>query len=144
MKKAFILLATLGGSLAAYAEDKPEPLINRDFFFDLIHIISVLLIIYLITSFILQLVRSNFDFRLKSKILERQTDENIVGRLVNPDRVNPLNTLMQWICTLAGVGVGFLVIEFTRPFGLHSLAIMAFCVAGGLAAYYYVAKQTKK
>src|ERR1700722_12672248 len=137
MKKAFIISAALGASLVAYAEDKPEPLINRDFIFDFIHVIAVLLVFYFISSFILQLVRSNFDFRLKSKILDRQTEENIVGQLVQNDRVNPMNTVLQWICALAGVGVGFMLIEFTEPFGLHSLAIMAFSVAGGLGLYYY-------
>ena len=144
MKKAFMLLAALGGSLAVYAQDKPEPLINREFIFDLIHIAAVLLVIYLISSFFLQLVRNNFDFRLKSKILDRQTDENIVGQLVRADKNTPLNSILQWICTLAAVGIGFMLIEFTEPFGLHSLAIMAICVAAGLGVYYYLAKQTKK
>jgi hypothetical protein len=144
MKKALIITAALGGSVAAYAQDKPEPLINREFIFDFVHIIAVLLIIYLISSFILQLVRSHFDFRLKSKLVERQTEENIVGQLVQPDKVNPLNTVMQWICTLLSVGVGFVLIQIAQPFGLHSLAIMAFCVAGGLGLYYLYAKKTKK
>ena len=144
MKKALFIFVALSASIAAYAEDKPEPLINREFIFDLIHIIAMLLVIYLISSFILQLVRSNFDFRLKSKIVERQTEENIVGHLVQPDKTSPLNTVMQWICALAGVGVGFMFIEFTRPFGLHSLAIMAFSVAGGLGLYYYFVQRTKK
>jgi hypothetical protein len=144
MKKALIIIAALGGSVVACAQDKPEPLINREFVFDFVHIIAVLLIIYLISSFILQLVRSHFDFRLKSKLVERQTEENIVGQLVQPDRVNPLNTVMQWICTLLSVGVGFVLIQIAQPFGLHSLAIMAFCVAGGLGLYYLYAKKTKK
>ncbi|HTR29224.1 MAG TPA: hypothetical protein VMH27_08135 [Puia sp.] len=144
MKKAVILFAALSGSLVAFAQDKPEPLINRDFIFDLIHIAAVLLVIYLISSFFLQLARSNFDFRLKNKMLDRQTDENVVGQLVRTDKTSPLNSVLQWICTLAAVGVGFLLIEFTEPFGLHSLAIMAICVAAGLGVYYYVAKQTKK
>ena len=99
MKKALIIIAALGGSIVAYAQDKPEPLINRDLIFDLVHICSVLLIIYLISSFILQLVRNNFDFRLKSKIVERQTDEQVVSQLVQPDKINPMNTLLQWICS---------------------------------------------
>jgi hypothetical protein len=144
MKKAFIISAALGASLVAYAEDKPEPLINRDFIFDFIHVIAVLLVFYFISSFILQLVRSNFDFRLKSKILDRQTEENVVGQLVQSDRVNPMNTVLQWICALAGVGVGFMLIELTAPFGLHSLAIMSFSVAGGLGLYYYFGRRTKK
>jgi hypothetical protein len=143
MKKAFIIIAALGGSLVAYAQDKPEPLINSGLVYDLVHICSLLLVIYLISSFILQLVRSNFDFRLKNKIIERQTDQQIVGQLVQPEKINPLNTVMQWICTLLSVGVGFTIIQFTLPFGLHSLAIMAFSVAGGLGLYYLFVKRTK-
>ena len=144
MKKTIVFAAALFGSLVAVAQDKPEPLIDRNFIFDFIHIIAVFVIIYLISSFILKLVRSNFDFRLKSKMLERQTAENVVGQLVQPDRVNPLNTILQWICTLAAVGFGFMLIELTEPYGLHSLAIMAFCVAAGLGLYYYFAQRLKK
>jgi hypothetical protein len=144
MKKALIIIAALGGSIVAYAQDKPEPLISREFIFDLIHIIAVLLVIYLISSFILQIVRSNFDFRLKNKILERQTDEKVAGQILQPDKVNPLNTVLQWICALVAVGIGFLIIELTEPYGLHSLAIMAFSVAAGLIVYYFLGPRSKK
>jgi hypothetical protein len=144
MKKALFITLALGGSIITYAQDKPEPLINRDFIFDVVHIIAVLCVIYLISSFILQLIRSNFDFRLKSKLIERQTEENIVNQLVQPDRINPLHSIMQWICILVSVGIGFLLIQFSEPVGLHSLAIMALCVAGGLGLYFWYAKSTKK
>lgn len=144
MKKAVVFVAALCGSVAAFAQDKPEPLFNRQFFFDVIQIIAILLVIYLISSFILQLFRSNFDYRLRSKMLDRQTDENIVGQLIRPEKANPLQTILQWICTLTSVGLGFILIGATQPFGLHSLAIMAFCVAGGLGLYYYLAQRAKK
>ena len=144
MKKAVVFVATLCGSITAFAQDKPEPLFNREFFFDVIHIIAILLVIYLISSFILQLFRSNFDYRLKVKILERQPDETIAGQLVRHEKVNPLNTVLQWICTLTSVGLGFILIGATQPFGLHSLAIMSFCVAGGLGLYYYLVQRSKK
>ena len=67
-----------------------------------------------------------------------------MGQLIRPDKVNPLNTVMQWICTLLSVGVGFVLIETTKPYGLLSLAIMAFCIAGGLGLYFLYAKRTKK
>jgi hypothetical protein len=143
MKKALFVLVALSGSIAAYAEDKPEPLINREFIFDLIHIIAMLLVIYLISSFIIQLERSNFDFRLKSKIMERQTQDPIVNQLVQPDKPNPYNLILQWVCAIAGVGVGFLIVDATEPYGLHSLAIMALSVAAGLIVYYFVAKRPK-
>jgi hypothetical protein len=144
MKKALIIVAALGGTIVAYAQDKPEPLIDRGLIFDLVHLLVFILVIYLISSFILQLVRQNLDFRLKSKILERQTEQSIVSQLVQPDRINPLNSVLQWICALVGVGIGFAFISHTLPFGLHSLAIMAFSVAAGLGVYYFVAKRAKK
>ena len=143
MKKALLIMAAFGGSITAYAQDKPEPLVNRELIFDLVHICSVLLIIYLISSFILQLVRYNFDFRLKSKIVERQTGNPVVSQLVQPDKSNPLNSILQWICALVAVGIGFLIIEITEPYGLHSLAIMALSVAAGLIVYYRIAKRPK-
>lgn len=143
MKKALMIVVALGGSIVAYAQDKPQPLINRDMLYDLVHICAMLLVIYLISSFILQLVRNNFDFRLKSKIIERQTDEHIVSQIIQPDKPNSLSSILQWICALAAVGIGFLVIELTEPYGLHSLAIMALCVAAGLIVYYRMAKRPK-
>jgi FtsH-binding integral membrane protein len=136
MKKAFIAAAILMTSIIANAQDNQEPLINRELIFDLIHICAVVLIIYLISSFILQLIRRNLDYRLKSRIIEKGTAENIVGQLVQPDKTNPVNTLLQWFCTLVGIAIGFTIMAFTGPFGLHSLAIMAFSVAAGLGTYY--------
>ncbi|HET6255764.1 MAG TPA: hypothetical protein VFE32_16935 [Puia sp.] len=144
MKKAFLIIAALGGSVIAYAQDKPESLINREMLFDLVHIVATILVIYLISSFILQLVRNNFDFRLKSKIIDRQTEGQIVSQLIQPDKTNPLTSVLQWICTLVSVGIGFALIDATLPFGMHSLAIMAFSVAAGLGVYYIVTKRAKR
>jgi FtsH-binding integral membrane protein len=143
MKKAFIAAAILMTSIVANAQDNQEPLINRELIFDLIHICAVVLIIYLISSFILQLIRRNLDYRLKSRIIEKETAENIVAQLVQPDKTNPVNTLLQWFCTLVGIAIGFTIMAFTGPFGLHSLAIMAFSVAAGLGTYYLFIRRGK-
>ncbi|HEV3324745.1 MAG TPA: hypothetical protein VG052_04045 [Puia sp.] len=143
MKKAFIAAAILMTSIVAKAQDNQEPLINRELIFDLIHICAVVLIIYLISSFILQLIRRNLDYRLKSRIIEKETAENIVAQLVQPDKTNPVNTLLQWFCTLVGIAIGFTIMAFTGPFGLHSLAIMAFSVAAGLGTYYLFIRRGK-
>ena len=143
MKKAIIAAAMLTSTIVANAEDKQEPLITREVIFDLVHICAVVLIIYLISSFILQLIRQNLDYRLKSKIIEKGTAENVVGQLMPADKTNPVNTILQWFCTLLGVAIGFLVMTFTQPFGLHSLAIMAFSVAAGLGIYYFFTRRNK-
>lgn len=139
MKKAIIAAAMLTSTIVANAKDNDnqEPLITREVIFDLVHICAVVLIIYLISSFILQLIRQNLDYRLKSKIIEKGTAENVVGQLMPADKTNPVNTILQWFCTLVGIAIGFMVMAFTQPFGLHSLAIMAFSVAAGLGIYLF-------
>ena len=143
MKKAIIAAAILTSTIVANAQDKQEPLIDRELVFDLVHICALVLIIYLISSFILQLIRQNLDYRLKSKIIEKQTDEHVVGRLVPADKTNPVNSILQWFCTLLGVAIGFMIMTFTQPYGLHSLAIMAFSVAAGLGTYYLFTRRNK-
>jgi hypothetical protein len=143
MKKAIIAAAILTSTFVANAQDKQEPLIDRELVFDVVHICAVVLIIYLVSSFILQLIRQNLDYRLKSKIIEKQTDENVVAQLVPADKTNPVNSILQWFCTLMGVAIGFLIMTFTQPFGLHSLAIMAFSVAAGLGIYYFFTRRNK-
>jgi FtsH-binding integral membrane protein len=143
MKKAIIAAAILTSAIAANAQDKQEPLIDRELVFDMVHLCAVVLVIYLISSFILQLIRQNLDYRLKSKIVEKETAENIVGQLVQSDKTNPANTILQWFCTLMGIAIGFMIMTFTQPYGLHSLAIMAFSVAAGLGIYYLFIRRTK-
>jgi FtsH-binding integral membrane protein len=143
MKKTLIALAILSSTIAAYAQDTHEPLIDRSLVFSVINICTIILVIYLISSFILQLLRQNFDYRLKNKILEKGTAENIVSQLMQPDKKDSRNTLLQWFCTLMGIAIGFTIMNFTQPFGLHSLAIMAFSVAAGLGAYYYFSRRNK-
>jgi FtsH-binding integral membrane protein len=143
MKKIIIAAAILTSTIVANAQDKQEPLIDRELVFDVVHICTVVLIIYLISSFILQLIRQNLDYRLKSKIIEKQPNEHVVGQLVPTDKTNPANNILQWFCTLMGIAIGFLIMTFTQPFGLHSLAIMAFSVAAGLGSYYLFTRRNK-
>ena len=143
MKKTILALAILVSSVAAFAQDDHAPLIDRGLVFDVINMCGIILTIYLISAFILQLLRQNFDYRLKSKIIEKGTDEHIVDKLVQPEKKDKLNTVLQWFCTLTGIAVGFLIMTFAQPFGLHSLAIMAFSVAAGLGVYYIFSRRSK-
>jgi FtsH-binding integral membrane protein len=143
MKKTLLALAILTSTFAAYAQDAHEPLINRELVFDMINLCGIVLVIYLISAFILQLIRQNLDYRLKSKIVEKGTAENIVNQLIQPDKKESRNMILQWLCTLSGIGLGFILMVVTQPLGLHSLAIMAFCVAAGLGAYYFFTRPNK-
>jgi len=141
MKKAVLSITFLAGSLATFAQDKPEPLITRDLLYSILNDGSMVIVIYLIANFIVRIIRYNFDYRLKGKIVEKQTEAGIVSQLVQPEKTNSMRTILQWFCTLLGIGIGFTIMTLTQPLGMHSLAIMAFSVAAGLGTYYYFGKQ---
>jgi hypothetical protein len=141
MKKTITAVAILFTSFAAKAQDNFDPFTDRQFIFDAFNICSIVLVIYLITAFFLQLMKQNLDYRLKSKIIEKGTAENIVTQLMQPTAKKPRSNVLQWVFILTGIGVGFTAIKLSRPFGLHSLAIMAFCIAGGFAGYFYFTRE---
>jgi hypothetical protein len=146
MKKIVTAAVVSLTSLAAFAQNDNEPLVTRSLIFDILNICAIVLVIYLISNWILQMMKTNLDYRLRSKILERDTAENIVAQLITPPKKNNENgkTVLQWCFVLAGIGAGFTLIKMAQPYGIHSLAIMAFCVAAGFAGYYYASRRLEK
>lgn len=125
----------------ASAQDNFEPLKDRQLYFDIINIVSIVWIIYLISTSILQLVKNYLTHKLKSRIIDRQTPENIVQQLVTEEKKDRGQVLMQWFCVLGSIAIGLLIVRATLPLGLHSLAILAACLAGGCAAAFYASKK---
>ena len=145
MKKITITTFTflLAGALKAQAP-LPEPFDafkDRDFLFDTLHIIAILFAIYLISSFILQIFRNAMSYRIKNRILDKGTEENIVREILLPEKKENKLYILQWFFMLTAIGVGLLLVGLTRPFGLHSVAILAFSIAAGFGAYYYFSKE---
>ncbi len=120
-----------------------EPFKDRDFLFDVLHIGATLAVIYMVSSFILHLFRQAMAFRIRNRILDKGTEENIVRELLLPDKKENKNYILQWFFMLAAIGIGLLLVRLTGPFGLHSLAILAFSMAAGFGGYYYFSKQAE-
>jgi hypothetical protein len=146
MKKTLASLSLLVISLASNAQDNNfEPLKDRQFIFDIMNICAVLLVIYLLCNFILRLIKNSLDFKLKNKIIDKQTPEPVIGQLVQSEtNQEKRKYLLQWFFVLAAIGVGFIIISLTVPFGLHSLAIMALSIATGLGGYYYFTRNAEQ
>jgi hypothetical protein len=145
MKKTILLLSVILISITAGAQEKADPIIDRSLIFDIVNICAVVLMTYLITSFVLQMIKQNFDYRLKNKVIEKQTPENITGHLLQQTtKKDNRNTILQWIFVMAGIGTGTAIVNFSRPYGLHSVSIMAFSIATGLLGYYLFSRQAEK
>lgn len=142
MKKTLSTAATLCLAFAVQAQDNNfDPLRDRQFYFDILNICGILAVIYLISSFITMILKQHYNYRIKNRMLDKGTEENIVRQLLQPDKKENKKEILQWFCMLAAIGAGITLVSLIRPFGLHSLAILAFSLAAGFGAYYYFARQ---
>ena len=129
-------------AFAANAQDQHfDPLQDRELYFDALHIGSTIAVIYLLSHFILQLVKNHLGHRLKARIIDKQVPELIVEQLLIPEKKERGQVFLQWCALLAAIAVGLMLIRVTLPFGLHSLAILAACIAGGCAFAYYLSRK---
>ena len=139
MKKISLTIVVSILAMVTQAQDHQnfDPFKDRDFLFDALHIGTMLIAIYLVASFILQIFKAGMTARIKNRMLDKGTEENIVRQLLQPDKKENKNYILQWFFIMVAIGIAFLLLMLTRPFGLHSLAIMTFSVAAGFGAYYY-------
>jgi hypothetical protein len=141
MKKILSTATILLFVFAGQAQDNFDPLRDRQFNFDVLNICSILAVIYLISSFILQVVKQHYNFRIKNRILDKGTEENIVRELLQPDKKETRNSTLQWFFMLAAIGIGLLLVALFRPFGLHSAAILAISLAAGFGAQFWFTRK---
>ena len=146
MKKISITACISLIAFAAQAEPQEnfDPFRDRDFIFDALHICTIIIVIYLISSFILQAIKAAMTARIKNRILDKSPEENIVRELLKPEVKENKKQILQWFFMLLAIGIGLLLVKIIMPFGLHSLAILALSIAAGFGAYYYFSRQTDK
>jgi hypothetical protein len=143
-KKIIAIVPALFVFAAAVAEEKNEPLIDRSLIFDVWHICSTLLLIYMIASFILQLLQRNLDYRIKNKVIEAGSPESVISRLLEEKKKDIRRDMLAWICVLLALGAGLAIVDATLPFGLHSVAILSISIGVGLLAFYLISGLRKK
>lgn len=138
MKRLLIPILSLLIFVAARAEDKTGGIIDRDFMVDAFHVGATIFLLYLCFNFILELLQRNLDHRIKSRAIAAGSSETMVSRLLARQKKDVRRGALAWICVLLAIGLGLSIINFTMPFGLHSVAIMAFSIGAGLLAFYLI------
>lgn len=133
-------MALLWAVLPANAQENYSPLQDQEFVFHFHNASVFLLGAYIVSRFILSLIKSILDYRLKSRMIERGVSEVLAKQFVGSQKADLKNRAFKWFAILSGIGTGLIIIYSTQPVGLHSLAIMAFCVAIGFLAYYFFEK----
>lgn len=103
-------------------------------------LIAPFFLIGLLLLFTYAILRLYLDNRLKNKVVEKNTPENIVALLLRTGADDKKEANLKWFIMFLGLGAALTIIHCTLPLGYHSLAIMAFCIAISFLAIHLVSK----
>jgi len=143
MKKLVILTALLiSTATVVHAQEQDALLDDKELAHNVLNAVAILLTIYLASSFILSLVKLFLSDRLQRSMLEKQTPENIVAKLL-PRHKSEKQRTIKWFFLLFAISIGLTIVYLTQPLGFHSVLIVSFSTAFGFLAYFQYLKSTK-
>lgn len=143
MKRIFTIVMLLMITSGANAQDRSYQISDKNTFEEFVRNIVILLMIYLVTSFILKMIKQFLDDRLKRKIVESGTPEGVVAQLLLNDKSERKNSL-KWFCTLTAMTVGLGIIGYYHPSEIYALMVMAFSLALGFLSYFFLVNRLPK
>ena len=135
MKKIMSLVAMIATPFLASAQD-----LDREVF----RTSSIVFLSALIMLFVFLILKHFLDYRIKHKILDKEIPENVVASILQITPKENGNTNIRWFSILMGLGVGLTIVYYTLPLGIHSMAIMTFCIAASFLGYYLFLKYSDK
>jgi hypothetical protein len=141
MKSIITIMAFLFYSIAANAQTYYLFPRDRGITTELMRSTVATIVLYIISAFILAVIRMILNARLKNKMLEKGVPAEVIANML--PRKNELTVAIKWFCVLMGISAGLLIISFTIPLGIHSIIIMTVCVALGYLGFYLWAKRLK-
>jgi hypothetical protein len=143
MKKLSLLATILFSTMMVNAQDHAEYRNYIPIPEEVTRAVIIFTGMYLIGSFILTLIRQILDHRLKRRMLEKGVSEELARQFFQSNTKDVRTLTMKWFIIFLSVGAGFTVINMTQPLGIHSIAILCFCIAFGYLAYYFFVRKTE-
>jgi hypothetical protein len=140
MKKIISLITIIAMPYMVSAQSANEYYFDRGSF----NVCAVIFVIMLFMTFILLILKRIFDFRLKNKIVDKGIPENIIASILQTSPKEDGNVNIKWFAILAGLGLAFIIIYYTQPLGIHSLAIMSLCISVSFLGYYFFNKHSEE
>ena len=105
--------------------------------------VAILLTIWIVSAFVLSLVRMFLTDRLRRTLLDKNASEETITQILPPK--NDVNQLaLKWCCLFAAAAAGLTICYFSQPIGLHWAIIISFSLAVGLLAFYLISKRINK
>ena len=144
MKKITIFAAALMCCFSSFAQTSDSPLVDREMLRLILQTCSVLLALLIIATFLLTIIKNLLDYRIKHKLIDKGLPEEVITQFLRPPSDESQYAPVKWFTTLTGIGIGLLLVNYTQPMGLHSLAIMSFSIAAGFLGYYLFIRKNQQ
>ena len=144
MKKRIMLAVVLLAPMVLSAQDNYHFVEGNSFSKQLFEIPATLAAAYIFVYFIITIIRLILDSRLKYKMIDKGVSDKVVEQILQPKQTDAKSQALKWFLVLAGIGLGIGLTTLTRPFGIHSIAIIAFCLALSFLGYFAYLKRTEK
>lgn len=140
MKKNLSFLCLLTVSCTVQAQKATASGVDEDVF----NITASIFTLALVMLFVLSVMKQILDHRIKKRIVEKGVPENVASALLHVNPKEDRNNNIKWFAVLMGIGIALTIIHYNLPLGIHSLATMAFCVAGSFLSYFFFSKYSEK
>ena len=140
MKSTFLTIIASASAFLASAQNNNMVTIDKD-----IQVMTGMIIVIALISFtILTIIKRWMEYRLKNKLIDNGLSENIINSVLQDGTNRNKNANIKWFAILAGVGTALTIINYTLPLGIHSIAIMTFCVSASFLGYFFFLKYADK
>ncbi|MEO6722990.1 MAG: hypothetical protein ABIN67_21670 [Ferruginibacter sp.] len=143
MKKIITLTLMVSATLGADAQSSTNATIYQSTFEEFVRNVVILLMIYMVTSFILNMINLFLNDRLKRKMVETGTPEAIITQLLDTKKSDK-ETSLKWFFALAAIAVGLGVIGCYHMTDIYALMTIVFCLAVGFLGHYYMSRRLQK
>ncbi len=111
---------------------------------EVFEISAAIFVMLAVMGFILAFLKKILEHRLKNKIVDKGIPENIVSSILETKPNEQKHINVKWFAILAGIGAGLLLVYYTKPLDIHSLAIIAFSISLSFLGYYLFTKHAEK
>ena len=141
MKKLTLLTLFMACPALAHADTDVITLVQGvDIPTVIVRTVIVVLLFFIISRFLLKLLKVLLNHRLKTKMITMGIVGTEAEKMLERNTVSK-HCAVKWFLLLLSAGIGFMIIS-CFPFGPLSIGIVAFCVSLGFGGYYlYLNKQ---
>jgi hypothetical protein len=144
MKKSIALVILKLTSITLKAEEVYKLQDGSEISRQIIDIPASILAVYIVSVFLISVVRAILNFRLRLKMVEKGVSVEIINQLLQPDKNEGKKTAIKSFLVLTGIGLAVAINLFFLPIGIHSLVITIFSLAFSYLAYYYYLKRSER